>query len=63
MYYVPVITPTEFAARLPRLKGVYNATGPTTYALGTESKLHTWLEPLSRHVRGEARLSAEYRGM
>lgn len=44
MYYVPVITPVEFAARQPRVKGVYNTTGPTTYALGTESTLHLWLE-------------------
>jgi peptide/nickel transport system substrate-binding protein len=43
MYYVPMVTPTEFGARQPKLKGVYNATGPTTYALGTEATLHTWL--------------------
>lgn len=43
MYYVPVITPVEFAASAPKLKGVVNSTGPTTYALGTESTLHTWL--------------------
>jgi peptide/nickel transport system substrate-binding protein/oligopeptide transport system substrate-binding protein len=44
MYYVPVVTPVEFAARQPRLKGVVNDTGPTTYALGTESALELWLD-------------------
>ncbi len=39
MYYVPVITPVEYGARTPKLKGVVNSTGPTTYALGTESSL------------------------
>jgi ABC-type transport system substrate-binding protein len=43
MYYVPVVTPVEFGARSPKLKGVVNTTGPTTYALGTESTLHTWI--------------------
>lgn len=43
MYYVPVVTPVEFGARVPKLKGVVNTTGPTTYALGTESTLHTWI--------------------
>lgn len=43
MYNVPVVTPVEFAARQPRVKGVYNTTGPTTYGLGTESTLHTWI--------------------
>jgi peptide/nickel transport system substrate-binding protein len=44
MYYVPVVTPVEFGARQPVLKGVYNDTGPTTYALGTETQLHNWLD-------------------
>jgi peptide/nickel transport system substrate-binding protein len=44
MYYVPVVTPVEFAARQPRLKGITNETGPTTYGLGTESSLLLWLE-------------------
>ena len=43
MYYVPVVTPVEYGARAPRLKGVVNSTGPTTYALGTESSLKLWL--------------------
>ncbi|MEX2246603.1 MAG: ABC transporter substrate-binding protein [Dehalococcoidia bacterium] len=42
MYYVPVVTPVEFNARTPRLKGVTNITGPTTYALGTEVQLTNW---------------------
>jgi len=42
MYYVPVVTPVEFAARTPKLKGVLNTTGPTTYALGTEGALKNW---------------------
>ncbi len=42
MYYVPVITPVEFGARSPRLKGVVDATGPTTYAIGTEGALTNW---------------------
>jgi ABC-type transport system substrate-binding protein len=42
MYYVPVVTPVEFAARTPRLKGVVNASGPTTYAVGTEASLTNW---------------------
>jgi peptide/nickel transport system substrate-binding protein len=44
MYYVPMVTPVEFAARQTRLKGVVNNTGPTTYALGTESSLSLWLD-------------------
>ena len=44
MYYVPVVTPIEFAARQPRLKGVFNRTGPTTYAIGTEGALKTWID-------------------
>jgi peptide/nickel transport system substrate-binding protein len=40
MYYVPVITPVEYGARTTKLQGVVNSTGPTTYALGTESSLH-----------------------
>ncbi len=43
MYYVPVVTPVEFAARAPKLKGVLNTTGPTTYAVGTEGALKNWL--------------------
>ena len=43
MYYVPVITPVEFSARSPKVKGVVNTTGPTTYALGTESSLNLWM--------------------
>lgn len=43
MHYVPVVTPVEFGARTPKLKGVVNATGPTTYALGTETTLGLWL--------------------
>jgi ABC-type transport system substrate-binding protein len=42
MYYVPMVTPVEFAARQPSLKGVLNTTGPTTYGLGTESQLKNW---------------------
>jgi ABC-type transport system substrate-binding protein len=42
MYYVPVVTPVEFGARTPKLKGVVNTTGPTTYAVGTESTLKAW---------------------
>src|SRR5581483_5420931 len=44
MYYVPVVTPVEFAARQPKLKGVLNTTGPTTYAIGTEGALTNWLD-------------------
>jgi peptide/nickel transport system substrate-binding protein len=44
MYYVPVVTPTEYGADKPRLKGQFNTTGPTTYALGTESTLNVWLD-------------------
>ena len=43
MYYVPVITPVEYGARTPKLKGVQNTTGPTTYAQGTEVSLKLWL--------------------
>ncbi len=43
MYYVPVITPVEYNARNPKLKGAVNTTGPTTYALGTESTLNAWI--------------------
>jgi peptide/nickel transport system substrate-binding protein len=43
MYYVPVVTPVEFAARSPKLKGVVNSTGPTTYAVGTEAALTNWI--------------------
>lgn len=42
MYYVPVVTPVEFAARTPKLKGALNTTGPTTYAVGTEGALKSW---------------------
>jgi len=42
MYYVPVVTPAEYAARSPKLKGALNTTGPTTYAVGTEGALKTW---------------------
>ncbi len=42
MYYVPMVTPVEFAARQPKLKGVLNSTGPTTYGLGTEAQLKNW---------------------
>jgi len=45
MYYVPVVTPVEFAARQPRVKGVVNTTGPTTYGLGTEAQMWLWLDP------------------
>jgi len=44
MYYVPVVTPVEFAARQPRLKGAVNTTGPTTYGLGTEAQMWLWLD-------------------
>ncbi len=44
MYYVPMVTPVEFAARSPKLKGVVNTTGPTTYALGTEATMTNWFE-------------------
>jgi peptide/nickel transport system substrate-binding protein len=43
MPYVPVVTPVEYGARSPKLKGAMNTTGPTTYALGTESTLRLWL--------------------
>ncbi len=42
MYYVPVVTPVEFAARQPNLQGVLNTTGPTTYAVGTEGALRLY---------------------
>lgn len=44
MYYVPVVTPVEFAARSPQLKGLLNTSGPTTYGLGTESVRTAWLD-------------------
>jgi ABC-type transport system substrate-binding protein len=44
MYYVPVVTPVEFAARQATLKGVLNDSGPTTYAVGTEGALTNWLD-------------------
>jgi ABC-type transport system substrate-binding protein len=44
MYYVPLINPVEYTARQPRLKGVVNTEGPTTYAVGTEGWLTTWLD-------------------
>lgn len=44
MYYVPVVTPTEYGADSARLQGVVNRTGPTTYAVGTESSLNMWLK-------------------
>jgi peptide/nickel transport system substrate-binding protein len=44
MYYVPVINPVEYTARQPKLKGVVNTQGPTTYALGTEGILTNWFE-------------------
>ncbi len=44
MYYVPLINPVEYTARQPRLKGVVNTEGPTTYAVGTEGALTIWLE-------------------
>jgi peptide/nickel transport system substrate-binding protein len=44
MYYVPLITPVEYTARQPRLKGVVNTEGPTTYAVGTEGSLSVWVD-------------------
>jgi oligopeptide transport system substrate-binding protein len=44
MYYVPLITPVEYTARQPRLKGVVNTEGPTTYAVGTEGSLTVWID-------------------
>ncbi|MBI5289615.1 MAG: ABC transporter substrate-binding protein [Chloroflexi bacterium] len=44
MYNVPVVTPVEYGARQPSVKGVFNSGGPTTYALGTETQLHNWLD-------------------
>jgi peptide/nickel transport system substrate-binding protein len=44
MYYVPMVTPVEYGANGPRLKGVVNSNGPTTYALGTESGMNLWLD-------------------
>jgi hypothetical protein len=44
MYYVPVVTPVEFGARQPTLKGALNDSGPTTYAVGTEGSLRNWLD-------------------
>jgi peptide/nickel transport system substrate-binding protein len=43
MYYVPAVTPVEYAARTPKMKGVPNTTGPTSYSLGTEGALRIWL--------------------
>jgi peptide/nickel transport system substrate-binding protein len=42
MYYVPVINPVEYTARQPKLKGVVNTQGPTTYSVGTEGALTNW---------------------
>lgn len=44
MYYVPIVTPYEAAARQPWVKGAVNVTGPTTYAVGTEGALTVWLD-------------------
>jgi peptide/nickel transport system substrate-binding protein len=44
MYIVPVITPWEYTARQPWLKGAVNVSGPTTYAVGTESTMWVWLD-------------------
>ncbi|HEY8491571.1 MAG TPA: ABC transporter substrate-binding protein, partial [Dehalococcoidia bacterium] len=44
MYVVPVIAPWEYTARQPWLKGAVNVTGPTTYAVGTESTMWVWLD-------------------
>jgi ABC-type transport system substrate-binding protein len=44
MYYVPVINPVEYGARQPKLKGVVNTLGPTTYSIGTETILTNWFE-------------------
>lgn len=44
MYYVPLITPVEYTARQPRIKGAVNIEGPTTYAVGTEGSLNIWLD-------------------
>ncbi len=44
MYYVPLINPIEYTARQPRLKGVVNTEGPTTYAVGTEGGLTVWID-------------------
>jgi ABC-type transport system substrate-binding protein len=44
MYYIPLINPVEYAARQPRVKGVVNVEGPTTYAVGTEGALTTWVD-------------------
>jgi ABC-type transport system substrate-binding protein len=43
MYYVPVVTPVEYDANQPNVRGIVNATGPTTYAVGTEGSLRLWL--------------------
>ncbi len=43
MYYVPVVTPVEYTASSPKLKGVLNRSGPTTYAVGTEGALKNWI--------------------
>ena len=44
MYYVPMVTPVEYSADGPRMKGIVNSTGPTTYAVGTESAMNLWLD-------------------
>lgn len=44
MYYVPVVSPYQFGARQPNIKGVVNTTGPTTYAVGTEGTMWLWKE-------------------
>jgi peptide/nickel transport system substrate-binding protein len=44
LYYVPLITPIEYTARQPRLQGVVNTEGPTTYAVGTEGSLPVWIK-------------------
>jgi peptide/nickel transport system substrate-binding protein len=43
MYYVPVVTPVEYAASASKLKGLLNRSGPTTYALGTEGAMTNWI--------------------
>jgi ABC-type transport system substrate-binding protein len=43
MYYVPVVTPVEYGANRPNVRGIVNTTGPTTYAVGTEDSLRLWL--------------------
>ena len=43
MYYVPMVTPVEFGGVQPWVKNSQNTTGPTTYALGTEVSMRTWV--------------------